>query len=56
MCEKKYMVWINKEVVARGMDLRTATVLVKALFDEYYNDHNMMVSIKEEAQTVCQEG
>lgn len=34
-------------VVAEKMDLRTATVLVKALFNEYYNDNKMTVSVKQ---------
>ncbi len=56
MYEKKYTVFVHSEVVARDMDLKTATVLVKALFEEYYNDHTMLVSIKEEDRAVCQEG
>jgi hypothetical protein len=36
--EKKYKVLINNEVVAKDMDIRIATVLVRALFEEYYND------------------
>jgi hypothetical protein len=56
MYENKYMVLINNSVVARDMDIRTATVLVKALFEEYYNDHTMTVSIKEEDRVVCNEG
>lgn len=56
MYEKKYMVLINNGVVARDMDIRTATVLVKALFEEYYNDYTMTVSVKEEDRPVCMEG
>lgn len=55
MYEKKYMVLINNEVVAKDMDIKTATILVKALFDEYYNDHTMTVSVKEENRPVCME-
>lgn len=47
MSERKYKVLINDEVVAENMEIKTATVLVSALFCEYYNDHNMMVSIME---------
>ena len=53
MEEKKYKVLINNEVVAKDMDIRTATVLVRALFEEYYNDHSMTISIKEMERTVC---
>lgn len=30
------------------MDLTTATILIKALFQEYYNDRTMMVTVKDE--------
>ena len=46
MEERKYKVMIDNMVVAENMDLNTATILVKALFDEYYNDFNMVVSVK----------
>ncbi len=53
MSERRYKVFINNEIVAGNMDLKTATVLVRALFEEYYNDYAMMVSIKEEDRAVC---
>lgn len=53
MYEKKYKVLINNEIVASDMDIKTATVLVRALFKEYYNDYTMIVSIKQEDRTVC---
>ena len=55
MSEKKYKVLINNEVVAHDMDLKTATILIRALFEEYYNDYTMMVSIKQEDLAVCAE-
>lgn len=55
MYENKYMVLINNGVVAKDMDIKTATVLIRALFEEYYNDHTMTVSIKEEDRAVCAE-
>lgn len=48
MEERKFKVLIDETVVANNMNLDTATILVKALFEEYYNDHTMIVSIKEE--------
>lgn len=48
MDEKRYKVLINNEVVASDMDIRTVTVLVRALFEEYYNDYAMAVTIKQE--------
>ena len=53
MEEKKYKVLINNEVVAKDMDIRTATVLVKALFEEYYNDCTMAVTINQEDRVIC---
>lgn len=47
MSEKRYKVLINNEVVADGMDIKTATILVRTLFEEYYNDYLMTVSIRE---------
>lgn len=55
MIENRYRVLINNEVVAKDMDIRTATVLVRALFEEYYNDYAMTVSIKQEDRAVCAE-
>lgn len=48
MSEKKYRVLIDGTAVAKDMDLKTATVLVRALFEEYYNDSMMTVSVQEE--------
>lgn len=53
MEERKFKVLIDETVVANNMNLDTATILVKALFEEYYNDHKMIVSIKEEDRLTC---
>ena len=53
MEEKRYKVLINNETIAKDMDIRTATVLVRALFEEYYNDYSMVISIKQADRTVC---
>ena len=53
MEERKFKVLIDETVVANNMNLDTATILVKALFEEYYNDHTMIVSIKEEDRCIC---
>ena len=37
-------------VVAGNMDLGTAIILIKALFNEYYNDNTMRVSIEKEVE------
>ena len=38
MTDKKYEVLIDNDVIAEGMDIKTATILVRALFEEYYNE------------------
>lgn len=53
MSEKRYKVLINNEVVADGMDIKTATILVRALFEEYYNDYLMTVSVREMERTMA---
>ena len=53
MTDKKYKVLINNEVVAEEMDIKTATILVRALFEEYYNDYGMTISIRE-MERVCE--
>lgn len=54
MEERRYKVLIDNMVVANNMDLKTATILVKALFDEYYNDYTMIVSVEHEDRVVCE--
>lgn len=47
MNAKKYEVLIDKMVVAERMELETATILVKAIFNEYHNQYPLTVSVKE---------
>ena len=47
MNEKKYEVLIDKEIVASRMDIETSTILVKALFETYYNRYPMEISVRE---------
>ena len=47
MRETRYKVLIDDTIVAENMDIEIATTLVKALFEKYYNDYLMMVSIKQ---------
>ena len=47
MTHKKYEVLIDKEVVATRMDIQTATILVRALFEEYYNLYPLTISVRE---------
>ena len=55
MSEKRYKVLINNEVVADGMDIKTATILVRALFEEYYNDYLMTVSVREMERAMAED-
>ena len=47
MNEHRYKILINDTVVAENMDMEIVTILIKALFENYYNEHSMIVSIKE---------
>ena len=47
MTDKKYKVLIGNDVVAEGMDIKTATILVRALFEEYYNEYPLTISVRE---------
>ena len=53
MTERKYKVMINNDVVAENVDLRTASILMRALFEEYNNDYSMTVSVKEMERVEC---
>lgn len=47
MFDKKYTILIDNEIIADNMELNNALILVKALFDHYYEEHSMVISIKE---------
>ena len=51
MDEMKFNILIDNKVIAERMDIEIALALVKALFEKYYNDHSMTISIKEEERT-----
>ena len=53
MTEYKYKVLIDDVLYAENMDIKTATILIKALFEEYHNEHFMTISIKEMERTMC---
>ena len=56
MENKKYKVFVDDEIFAEYMSLETAMILVKALFDTYYNEYGMTVSIREEEYATVAEG
>ena len=47
MSDKKYAVLIENEAIASNMDINNALIFIKALFDHYYEEHSMVISIKE---------
>lgn len=48
MGENRYKIIMDNCItVAENMNIETATLLIKALFENYYNEHSMTVSIKE---------
>ena len=51
MNELKYKILIDDKIVAERMGIEIALTLVKALFEKYYNDCSMTISIKEEELT-----
>ena len=56
MGNKKYKVFVDNEIFAEYMSLETAMILVKALFDTYYNEYGMTVSVREDERATVAEG
>ena len=48
MREIKYWIKINGTLAAENMTLETALVLIEGLYQRYYNDTSMIVSIGRE--------
>ena len=46
MIEIKYNVLIGKQIVAKDMTLDNAVIFLKGLFNEYYNDPMLAVTIE----------
>ena len=46
MIEIKYNVLIGKRIVAKDMTLENAVIFLKGLFNEYYNDSMLAVTIE----------
>lgn len=47
MDENKYFVSIDNKTIADNMSLEIALMLVKAVFNEYYKNHDMVLAIEE---------
>ena len=46
MNEVRYFVEVDGSVYAQDMSIETATLLAKALFERYFNDEQMKVTIR----------
>ena len=49
----KYIIMDRENIIARGMPLETALILLKALFQEYWNDTLARYTIEKEPMAVC---
>lgn len=52
MIETRYNVLIGKQIVAKGMTLDNAVIFLKGLFNEYYNDTQLAVTIEVETYDI----
>lgn len=57
MIEKRYMVKFRGEIVAHGMNIDTAILLIEALAEKYYRDMEMgaTISLRDESHTEVNE-
>lgn len=53
MNENKYYVTVNNRSVAENVTLEYALIFTKAIFEHYYNDHDMVISIAEMERCEC---
>lgn len=58
MSERKYVVELDGHIVARDMDIYTATILIKALAEEYYAqmEYGGRITLYEEPRVDDSEG
>ena len=47
MNETKYEIFIDGKTVATNMDIDIAIILTKALFEEYYGESGMSITIQQ---------
>lgn len=50
-----YRIMDRGNIIARGMTLETALILLKALFQEYWHDTLVRYTIEKEPMAVCEE-
>lgn len=47
MPTNKYELVLDNEVIASGMDVNTALILIGAIYEKYYNEEGMSITIRE---------
>lgn len=55
MMEVKYNVLIGKRIVAKDMTLENAVIFLKGLFNEYFNDPMLSVTIEVSKENLISE-
>lgn len=55
MMEVKYNVLIGKRIVAKDMTLENAVIFLKGLFNEYFNDPMLSVTIEVSKENLTSE-
>ena len=55
MNENKYYLKIDNRIIAERVSLEHALIFIKSIFENYYNDHEIVISIAEmERCEVCE--
>ena len=47
MNENKYYLKIDDRIIAEQVSLEHALIFIKSIFENYYNDHEIVISIAE---------
>lgn len=47
MNENKYYLKIDNRIIAERVSLEHALIFIKSIFENYYNDHEIVISIAE---------
>ena len=47
MSENKYYLKVDNRTVAEWVSLEHALIFIKAIFENYYNDHDIVIAIAE---------
>ena len=55
MNENKYYLKVNNRIVAECIPLEYALIFIKSIFENYYNDHEIVISIAETEQNEVRE-